>query len=232
MRRGARASRQEVAARTDQPIERFVCQKNCVRTIGHHQARSGTDRDRRGGKRLKCFRMVSDDDRSSRPFPRSENPGAGGALDALSPLEQAQPPLRSGRTPSATSWTTSRCARGAPEGFWLPDLTIPAVTPFRRVCLELVGVMKDSVSDFEEAIDRLVAGSSAPIALINPKKKGIVAYREAGHAPVAESRGHADRTSKAGRRRRNASGYRGVAAATVASTIEENSHTGSDHAAN
>jgi hypothetical protein len=76
------------------------------------------------------------------------------------------------------------------------------------------------------------ASSRAPIALINPKKKGIVAYCEAGHVPVAESRGHADRASQAGRRRRNASGYRGVAAATVASTIEENSHTGSDHAAN
>lgn len=48
--------------------------------------------------------------------------------------------------------------------------------------------------DFEEAITAWWAGSSAPIALINPKKKGIVAYHEAGRrisgarGPSLESR--------------------------------------------
>jgi cell division protease FtsH len=57
---------------------------------------------------------------------------------------------------------------------------------------------KDAVamSDFEEAIDRLVAGLERKSRVINPKEKAIVAYHEAGHALVAESREHADRVAK------------------------------------
>jgi cell division protease FtsH len=50
--------------------------------------------------------------------------------------------------------------------------------------------------DFDEAIDRVVAGLERKSRVINPKEKAIVAYHEAGHALVAESRTHADRVSK------------------------------------
>jgi cell division protease FtsH len=50
--------------------------------------------------------------------------------------------------------------------------------------------------DFEEAIDRVVAGLERKSRVINPKEKAIVAYHEAGHALVAESRPHADRVAK------------------------------------
>jgi cell division protease FtsH len=57
---------------------------------------------------------------------------------------------------------------------------------------------KDAVemSDFDEAIDRLVAGLERKSRVINPKEKAIVAYHEAGHALVAEARPHADRVAK------------------------------------
>jgi cell division protease FtsH len=57
---------------------------------------------------------------------------------------------------------------------------------------------KDAVAmvDFEEAIDRVVAGLERKSRVINPKEKEIVAYHEAGHALVAESRPHADRVAK------------------------------------
>ena len=52
------------------------------------------------------------------------------------------------------------------------------------------------IADFDEAIDRVVAGLERKSRVINPKEKAIVAYHEAGHALVAESRPHADRVSK------------------------------------
>ncbi len=57
---------------------------------------------------------------------------------------------------------------------------------------------KDAVdmSDFDEAIDRVVGGLERKSRVINPKEKEIVAYHEAGHALVAESREHADRVAK------------------------------------
>ena len=57
---------------------------------------------------------------------------------------------------------------------------------------------KDAVTmvDFEEAMDRLVAGLEHKSRVISPKEKEIVAYHEAGHALVAESRAHADRVAK------------------------------------
>ncbi|MFQ5846533.1 MAG: ATP-dependent zinc metalloprotease FtsH [Candidatus Methylomirabilales bacterium] len=57
---------------------------------------------------------------------------------------------------------------------------------------------KDAVemADFDEAIDRVVAGLERKSRVINPKEKEIVAYHEAGHALVAESRAHADRVAK------------------------------------
>ena len=57
---------------------------------------------------------------------------------------------------------------------------------------------KDAVgmADFDEAIDRVVAGLERKSRVINPREKGIVAHHEAGHALVAESRVHADRVGK------------------------------------
>ena len=57
---------------------------------------------------------------------------------------------------------------------------------------------KDAVdmTDFDEATDRVVGGIERKSRVINPKEKQIVAYHEAGHALVAESREHADRVAK------------------------------------
>ncbi len=57
---------------------------------------------------------------------------------------------------------------------------------------------KDTVDtvDFDEAIDRVVGGLERRSRVINPKEKEIVAYHEAGHALVAESREYADRVAK------------------------------------
>jgi cell division protease FtsH len=52
------------------------------------------------------------------------------------------------------------------------------------------------VTDFDEAIDRIVAGLERKSRVISPREKEIVAYHEAGHALVAESRPHADRVAK------------------------------------
>jgi cell division protease FtsH len=52
------------------------------------------------------------------------------------------------------------------------------------------------MADFDEAIDRVVAGLERKSRVINPREKEIVAYHEAGHALVAESRPHADRVAK------------------------------------
>jgi len=43
-----------------------------------------------------------------------------------------------------------------------------------------------AMSDFEEAIDRVVAGLEKRNRLMNPREKEIVAYHETGHALVAE----------------------------------------------
>jgi cell division protease FtsH len=50
--------------------------------------------------------------------------------------------------------------------------------------------------DFDEAIDRIVAGLEKKTRVMNPKEKETVAYHEAGHALVAESRPRADRVAK------------------------------------
>ena len=50
--------------------------------------------------------------------------------------------------------------------------------------------------DFDEAIDRVVAGLERKSRVMNPKEKEIVAHHEAGHALVAELRPRADRVAK------------------------------------
>jgi cell division protease FtsH len=51
-------------------------------------------------------------------------------------------------------------------------------------------------SDFDEAIDRVVAGLQKKTRVMNPMEKEIVAYHESGHAIVAESVEHADPVHK------------------------------------
>jgi len=57
---------------------------------------------------------------------------------------------------------------------------------------------KDSIemAEFDEAIERVVAGLQKKSHVINPKEKRIVAYHEAGHALVAELVPGADPVSK------------------------------------
>lgn len=57
---------------------------------------------------------------------------------------------------------------------------------------------KDMVdmSDFDEAIDRIVAGLQKKTRVMNKTEKETVAYHEAGHALIAEFRKHADRVAK------------------------------------
>ncbi len=55
---------------------------------------------------------------------------------------------------------------------------------------------KVEMSDFNEAIDRVVAGLEKKTRVMNPQEKETVAYHEAGHALVAEFRTHVDRVSK------------------------------------
>jgi cell division protease FtsH len=67
-----------------------------------------------------------------------------------------------------------------------------------EAALHAARTSKDAVdaTDFDEAIDRVVGGLERRSRVINPKEKEIVAYHEAGHALVAESREHADRVAK------------------------------------
>jgi cell division protease FtsH len=52
------------------------------------------------------------------------------------------------------------------------------------------------MSDFDEAIDRVIAGLEKKSRVMSPKEKETVAFHEAGHALVAESRATADKVSK------------------------------------
>jgi cell division protease FtsH len=52
------------------------------------------------------------------------------------------------------------------------------------------------LTDFDQALDRIVGGLERKSRIISPKEKEIVAHHEAGHALVAESREHADKVSK------------------------------------
>jgi cell division protease FtsH len=52
------------------------------------------------------------------------------------------------------------------------------------------------MTDFEESIDRVVAGLERKSRVIGPKEKEIVAYHQAGHALIAELRPHADKVAK------------------------------------
>ncbi|HEU0201786.1 MAG TPA: ATP-dependent zinc metalloprotease FtsH [Burkholderiaceae bacterium] len=92
-----------------------------------------------------------------------------------------------------------------------PDVTlekIAALTPgfagadlanlVNEAALRAARENKDAVdmADFDAALDRIVAGLERKNRVINPKEKETVAFHEAGHAIVAESRVNADRVSK------------------------------------
>ena len=51
-------------------------------------------------------------------------------------------------------------------------------------------------ADFDEAIDRVIAGLEKRKRVMNPKEKEIIAYHESGHAIVAESVDHAEPVHK------------------------------------
>ena len=52
------------------------------------------------------------------------------------------------------------------------------------------------MDDFEQSIDRIVAGLERKSRVISPKEKEVVAHHEAGHALIAELRPHADKVAK------------------------------------
>jgi cell division protease FtsH len=52
------------------------------------------------------------------------------------------------------------------------------------------------MEEFEEAVDRIVAGPERKTRLISPREKEMTAYHEAGHALVAHTLPHADRVHK------------------------------------
>jgi cell division protease FtsH len=53
-----------------------------------------------------------------------------------------------------------------------------------------------AMQDFDEATERLIAGLERKSRVMSPMEKETVAYHEAGHALVAESRPNADRVTK------------------------------------
>ncbi|MGD0626454.1 MAG: ATP-dependent zinc metalloprotease FtsH [Thermodesulfobacteriota bacterium] len=55
---------------------------------------------------------------------------------------------------------------------------------------------KVTPTDFDDAIDRIVAGLEKKERVMNPKEKEIIAYHESGHALVAESVKYADPVHK------------------------------------
>jgi cell division protease FtsH len=59
-----------------------------------------------------------------------------------------------------------------------------------------IGKEAVEMTDFDEAIDRIVAGLEKKNRVMNPKEKETVAYHESGHALIAEGRPYADRVSK------------------------------------
>ncbi len=52
------------------------------------------------------------------------------------------------------------------------------------------------MSEFEEAVDRIIAGPERKSRIISPREKEMTAYHEAGHALVAHILPHADRVHK------------------------------------
>ena len=52
------------------------------------------------------------------------------------------------------------------------------------------------MTEFEEAVDRIVAGPERKSRIISPREKEMTAYHEAGHALVAHTLPHADRVHK------------------------------------
>jgi cell division protease FtsH len=53
-----------------------------------------------------------------------------------------------------------------------------------------------AMADFDEAIERVTVGLERKSRVMNPREKEIVAYHEAGHAVVAESRKSADQVAR------------------------------------
>jgi cell division protease FtsH len=58
------------------------------------------------------------------------------------------------------------------------------------------GSERVNMQDFDEAAERIIAGLERKSRVMNPVEKETVAYHEAGHALLAESRPNADRVTK------------------------------------
>ena len=67
-----------------------------------------------------------------------------------------------------------------------------------EAALRAAKLNRDAVTmqDFEEALDRIVAGLERKNRVMNPMEKKTVAYHEAGHALIAENRASADKVVK------------------------------------
>src|SRR5581483_3106815 len=89
------------------------------------------------------------------------------------------------------------------------DLAVVAAKPPGFVGAELVNIVNEAallaarknkesidMADFDEAIERVVAGLQKKSRVINPKEKKTVAYHESGHALLAELVPGADPVSK------------------------------------
>ena len=92
--------------------------------------------------------------------------------------------------PMSTS-ARSRPSPRASSGADLANLVNEAALLAARKNKEAVGP-----ADFDEAIDRVMAGLEKKNRVMSPKEKEIVAYHESGHAIVAESVKHADPVNK------------------------------------
>jgi cell division protease FtsH len=89
------------------------------------------------------------------------------------------------------------------------DLTVVAAKTAGFVGADLANIVNEAalraarkdkpaveMRDFDDAIDRVVGGLEKRTRVMNPAEKETVAYHEAGHALIAESRRYADRVSK------------------------------------
>ena len=98
---------------------------------------------------------------------------------------------RTSSWPPRSTWPRSRRARRVS-----PAPTSPTWSTRRRCARRSTTRPAVDMSDFEEALDRIVAGLEKKNRVMNPMERRFVAYHEAGHALVAELRENADRVSK------------------------------------
>lgn len=97
------------------------------------------------------------------------------------------------RVTQATNVDLSRVAART-AGFVGADLATIVNEAALRAARQGKGAV--DMEDFDEAIERVVAGIERRSRVMSQKEKEIVAHHEAGHALIAESRPHADHVAK------------------------------------